>query len=98
LEAEGIFARFLLIAFLVSPCYEPYETPKNAIKKTLNKTTEGEKNRRKKKAAFFVMSPEGFFQEKVFPVFLNSPCYETPKKRLKKNRLQKKKASNYIFL
>jgi hypothetical protein len=36
-----------------------------------------------KKAAFFVMSAEmDFFEKKS--VFLNSPCYETPKKRLKK--------------
>jgi hypothetical protein len=85
LEAEEIFARFFFIAFLNSPCYE---TPKNAIKKKSNKTTEGKtKKTEEKKTAFFVMSPDGhFFGKKVFFVFLNSPCYETPKKRLKKNR------------
>jgi hypothetical protein len=66
LEAEEIFARFFLIAFLNSPSYE---TPKNAIKNKSNKTTEGEKERKKteeKKAAFFVMSPDGFSGEKFF--------------------------------
>jgi hypothetical protein len=81
LEAEGIFARFFFIAFLNSPCYE---TPKNATKKSKksNKTTGGKKKTEEKKAAFFVMSPDGFFRGKVFFVFLNSPCYETPQKRL----------------
>jgi hypothetical protein len=52
-------------------------------KKKSNKTTEGKKKKtEEKKAAFFVMSPDGFFREKSFFVFLNSPCYETPKKRL----------------
>jgi hypothetical protein len=50
----------------------------------------------KKNLAFFVMSPDGFFREKVFFVVLNSPCYETPQKRLKKNRLKNKKVSNYF--
>jgi hypothetical protein len=50
------------------------------------------------------MSPDGFFREKVFFVFLNSPCYETPKKRLKKKSIKNKnknknknKVSNYFF-
>jgi hypothetical protein len=57
-------------------------------KKKSNKTTEGEKKKtEEKKAAFFVMSRDGLFRKKVFFVFLNSPCYETPKKNaLKKNR------------
>jgi hypothetical protein len=84
LEAEEIFARFFFMAFLNSPCHE---TPKNAIKKNRTKQprekkkTEGEKKRRKKKAAFFVMSRDGLFRKKTFNVFLNSPFYETPKKR-----------------
>jgi hypothetical protein len=50
--------------FFNSPCYE---TPKNAVKKISNKTTEGgKKKRREKKAAFFVMSPDDFFRETVF--------------------------------
>jgi hypothetical protein len=67
------------MAFLNSPCHE---TPKNAIKKKSNKTTEGEGGKNGgKKAAFFVMD----FFEKSFFVFLNSPCYETPnKKKIKK--------------
>jgi hypothetical protein len=80
LEDEEISARFFLIAFLNSPCYE---TPKNAIKKNRTKKSKEEKKRtEEKKAAFFVMSPDDF-SKKVFSVFLNSPCYETPKKRLK---------------
>jgi hypothetical protein len=53
---------------LNSPCYE---TPKNAIKKTSNKTTEGEKTKtEEKKAAFFVMyEPRWIFSGKsVFRV------------------------------
>jgi hypothetical protein len=37
-----------------------------------------------KKTTFFVMSPDGFSRKKFFFVFLNSPCYETPKKRVEK--------------
>jgi hypothetical protein len=48
------------------------------------------KKRRKKKPHFFVMSPDGFFREKVFFVFLNSPCHETPKKRLLKKSIKNK--------
>jgi hypothetical protein len=69
------------MAFLNSPCHE---TPKNAIKKKWNKTTKGgEKKTEEKKAAFFVMSRDGLLKkvEKSFFVFLNSPSYETPKKR-----------------
>jgi hypothetical protein len=48
---------------------------------------EGEKKTEEKKAAFFVVSPDGLFWGKsFFSVFLNSPCYETPKKRDKKNQ------------
>jgi hypothetical protein len=38
------------------------------------------------KTRIFCDEPDGLFRKKVFFVFLNSPCYETPKKRLKKNR------------
>jgi hypothetical protein len=52
-------------------------------KKKSNQTTEGERKKTKIKP-HFVMSPDGFFRI-LFFVFLNSPCYETPKKtRLKK--------------
>jgi hypothetical protein len=80
LEAEEIVARFFLNALLNPPCYE---TPQNAIKKS-NKTTEGGKKTEGKKAAFFVMSQDGFFWEKVFPVFLNSLVTKRPKNALKK--------------
>jgi hypothetical protein len=67
LEAEEIFARFFFIAFLNSPCYE---TPKNAIKTKSNKTTGGKKKKTEgKKAAFFVMSPDGFRKKRFFRVF-----------------------------
>jgi hypothetical protein len=49
-------------------------------KKKSSKTTEGGGGG---KAAFFVMSPDGFFRN-IFIVFLNSPCYETPKNAVKK--------------
>jgi hypothetical protein len=65
LEAEEIFARFFFIAFLNSPCYE---TPKNAIKIKKNRTKQPRVKKKKteeKKAAFFVMSPDGFFRGKV---------------------------------
>jgi hypothetical protein len=87
LEAEEIFVRFFLIAFLNSPCYE---TPKNVIQKKSNKTTEGEKKTEGKKTAFFVMSPWIFSKQNVF-VFLNSPCYETPKNAFKKSIRNKNK-------
>jgi hypothetical protein len=48
------------------------------------------------KATFFVMSPVDLFEKNYF-VFLNSPCYETPKKRVKKI-VERIKTSNYFFL
>jgi hypothetical protein len=48
------------------------------------------KQPREKKAAFFAMSPDGFFRKFCFFVLLNSPCYETPKKRLKKKSIKNK--------
>jgi hypothetical protein len=78
LEAEEIFARFFFIAFLNSPCYE---TPKNAIKKNRTKQPRVKKKKtEEKKAAFFVMSPDGFFRKKVFfcvfelPLLRNASC------------------------
>jgi hypothetical protein len=60
-------------------------------KKKIEQNNRGlKKKTEEKKAAFFVKSPDGLFRGKVFFVFLNSPCHETPKKRLKKNRLKKK--------
>jgi hypothetical protein len=70
------------MAFLNSPCHEK---PKNAIKKFEQNNRGIKKKTEEKKAAFFVMSRDGLFRKKVFFVFLNSPCYETPKNRLKKN-------------
>jgi hypothetical protein len=82
LEAEEIFARFVLIAFLNSPCYE---TPKNAIKKS-NQTTEGEnKKTDEKKPTFFVMSPDGFFRKKLFRVFELPLLRNSQKTRFKKS-------------
>jgi hypothetical protein len=66
------------MAFLNSPCHE---TPKNAIKKNRTKQPWEKKKTEEKKAAFFVMSRDGLFRKKVFFRVLNSPCYETPKKR-----------------
>jgi hypothetical protein len=63
LEAEEIFARFFFVAFFNSPCYE---TPKNAIKKTEQNQPREKTKTEGKKAAFFVMSPDGLFREKVF--------------------------------
>jgi hypothetical protein len=60
--------------------FEPPPLSRNAQKrdkKKSNKTTEGGKKTEGKKAAFVVMSSDGFFSKKVFSVFLNSPCYET---------------------
>jgi hypothetical protein len=81
LEAEEIFARFFFIAFLNSPCYE---TPKNVIKKNQTKQPrEGGKKNGGEKSRIFCDEPRWIFSDFFF-VFLNSPCYETPKKRLKK--------------
>jgi hypothetical protein len=74
---------FFFIAFLNSPCYE---TPKNAIKQIEQNNRGREKKNRKQKtkATSFVMSPDGFLWIFVF-VFLNPPCYETPKNAIKKS-------------
>jgi hypothetical protein len=82
-QAEEIFARFFFIAFLNSPCYE---TPKNAIKKNRAKQPWVKKKKTEgKKAAFFVMSPDGFFRKKVFFVFFELPLLRNaPKTPLKK--------------
>jgi hypothetical protein len=45
------------------------------------------KNRRGKKPHFFVMSLGGFVSKKVLIMFLNSPCYETPKNAIKKKTI-----------
>jgi hypothetical protein len=37
------------------------------------------------------------FGKNVFFVFLNSPCYETPKKRLKKKSIKKQKATTFFL-
>jgi hypothetical protein len=49
LEAEGIFARFLFMAFLNSPCHE---TPKNAIKKNEQNNRGRKKKTEETNAAF----------------------------------------------
>jgi hypothetical protein len=48
------------------------------------------KKTEEKKTYFFVMSPGGFVSWKTIIMFLNSPCYETPKNAIQKNRLKKK--------
>jgi hypothetical protein len=83
------------MAFLNSPCHE---TPKNAIKK--NNSTTYNKGRGKKtegkKSRIFCDEPRWTFFD-FFSVFLNSPCYETPKKRpLKKSIKNKNKNKNKI--
>jgi hypothetical protein len=61
---------------------------RNAQKRDLkksSKTTEEEKKKTEgKKAAFFCDEPRWIFRRKGFVVFLNSPCYETPKNVIKK--------------
>jgi hypothetical protein len=93
LKAEEIFARFFFIAFLNSPCCE---TPKNAIKKnrTPNETNRGrEKKNGRKKAAFFVMSPDGLFRVFELPLLRNAQ--KTPQKKIDKKK--RKKVSDYFF-
>jgi hypothetical protein len=80
LGAEEIFARFFLIAFLNSPCYE---TPKNAIKKT-EPNNQGEF----KNATWAVMSPDGFFRF-VFRVF-ELPLLRNAQKNVLKKSMKKK--------
>jgi hypothetical protein len=80
LEAEEIFARFFFIAFLNSPCYE---TPKNAIKKKSNKTTEGKKKKNGgKKSRIFCDEPRWTFSGKsffrVFELPLSRNAQKTP--------------------
>jgi hypothetical protein len=71
---------------LNSPCYEP---PKKRDKKIeRNQPREGKKNGRKK-TRIFGDEPRWIFSKKSFFMFLNSPCYETPKKRPEKNRGEK---------
>jgi hypothetical protein len=59
---------------------------KNAIKKKIEQNNRGRgKKTEEKKAALFVMSRDGLFRF-FSPVFLNSACYETPKKRPRKKK------------
>jgi hypothetical protein len=62
--------------------------PKNAIKtnRATSKTTEEEKKNGGKKSHVFFNEHRWIFLKIVlsFVVLLNSPCYETPKKRDKK--------------
>jgi hypothetical protein len=66
LEAEEIFARFVLMAFLNSPCHE---TPKNAIKKKSNKTTEGGGKKTDGKKSRIFCDEMDFFEKKFFSCF-----------------------------
>jgi hypothetical protein len=50
------------MAFLNSPCHE---TPKNAIKKIEQNNRGRKKKTEGKKAAFFVMSRDGLFRNKL---------------------------------
>jgi hypothetical protein len=87
LEAEEIFARFFFMAFLNSSCYE---TPKNAMKKIeQNQARNGGGETEEKKGRVFCDEPRWTFSKKCcfFQMFLNSPCYETLKKRLKNKSL-----------
>jgi hypothetical protein len=47
------------------------------------------------------MSPDGLFRKKNVFVFLNSPCYETPEKRVKKIdeklKIKISRVSNHFF-
>jgi hypothetical protein len=70
LEAEVIFVRFFLIAILNSPCYE---TPKNAMEKKSNKTTEERgKNRGKKGRAIKKKTEEKIVVFRFFELIKNS--------------------------
>jgi hypothetical protein len=77
LAAAEKCSRFVFTAFFNSPCYK---TPKNAPKNKLSKTTEGEKKAGGKKAAFFVMSPDGFFRISFYRV-LELPLSRNSQKR-----------------
>jgi hypothetical protein len=76
---------------IVGFLYRVFELPllQNARKRDktnrAKQTREKKKKRRKQKLTFFVMSPDGFFGERGFIAFLNSPCYKTPK-NAKQNR------------
>jgi hypothetical protein len=66
--------------------------PRNAQKRDKKNRTKQPREKKRKKTeeknpAFFVMSPGGLFRGKKI-VFLNSPCYETPKKRLKNKSIK----------
>jgi hypothetical protein len=99
-----IFARFFLIAFLNSPCYE---TPKNAIKKNRTKQPRGKKKKTdgKKRHIFcdepwccqMIFSDIFFFRAFELPLALGpwqGPWYETPKKRVKAVDKNKNKNKN----
>jgi hypothetical protein len=94
LGAKGIFAGFFFIAFLNSPCYE---TPKNAIEKKSNQTTEGEKTTKQKtdekKGHIFCDEPRWNFVEKSFFRVFELLLLRNAQKRVSK----KNRASNYLF-
>jgi hypothetical protein len=74
------------MAFLNSPCHE---TPKNAIKKKSNKTTEGEKKKNGgKKSRIFCDEPRWTFSKKsffrVFELPLLQNAQKTPLKKIDK--------------
>jgi hypothetical protein len=70
--------------------YRVFELPllRNAQKRDKKNRTKQPREKKKKtdekKATFFCDEPRRIFSE-FFPVFLNSPCCETAKKRVKKN-------------
>jgi hypothetical protein len=84
-----LFGRSLLSRFWTSPV--PKRKKQNAILKKWRKI----RGIKKKRATFFVMSPDGLFR--VFELSL-FPCYETPKKRAKKKSMKKNGVSNYFLL
>jgi hypothetical protein len=63
-------------------------------KKKIEQNNQGSQGRKKKnggkKIRIFCDEPRWTFSKKVFFVFLNSPCYETPKKRPKKKSIKNK--------
>jgi hypothetical protein len=71
LEAEEIFARFFLIAFLNSPSYE---TPKNAIKKIEqhNHNRGRKKKNGGKKSHIFCDEPKFCFRVFELPLLRNA--------------------------
>jgi hypothetical protein len=82
---EKKIANFFIAFFFYSPCHE---TPKDTVKNNRAKQPREKKKKRRKKGHIFCDEPRWTVSKKTIIVFLNSPCYETPKNAIKKIKIK----------